>query len=101
MTTVAVPGPAAAARPLPYQLAIQALDGCRGAMVLCDTRQPGHPIVYANPAFLELTGYTIDQVLGRNCAFLHGPETDPTVCADMRRVLAQGEKFSPVQEVEP
>jgi hypothetical protein len=34
------------------------------------------PIVYASPGFLELTGYPVSEVLGRNCRFLQGPDTD-------------------------
>ena len=37
---------------------------------------PDMPIVYASDAFLNLTGYARDEVLGRNCRFLGGPDTD-------------------------
>ncbi len=96
MLTVVGPIPAAAARPLPNHVLMQALDASRAAMVLCDLRLPGSPVVYANPAFIELTGFTLDQVLGRSCAFLHGPETDADVCADIRRAIVQGKKLTTV-----
>jgi len=73
---------------------MQALNACQGAMVLCHIQGPGQPIVYANPAFLALTGYTLEQVLGRNCAFLHGPDTEPDARAEIRRAVAQGEKLT-------
>lgn len=35
-----------------------------------------YPLVYVSPGFVELTGYTREECLGRNCRFLQGPETD-------------------------
>ena len=35
---------------------------------------------YASEGFLKLTGYTREQVIGRNCRFLQGPKTDQKVC---------------------
>ncbi|WP_395725904.1 PAS domain-containing protein [Nakamurella sp.] len=40
-----------------------------------------HPLVYANESFLRLTGYLAADILGRNCRFLQGPETDRTEVA--------------------
>ena len=57
-------------------------------MVVSDPRLPDHPIVFANQAFLDTTGYTADAVIGRNCRFLQGPETDPAAIAAIREALA-------------
>ncbi len=46
-------------------------------MIITDPRKPDNPIVFANSAFLALSGYTRDEVLGTNCRFLQGPDTDP------------------------
>ncbi|KAK0640889.1 vivid PAS protein VVD [Cercophora newfieldiana] len=43
------------------------------AMILCDLTQPDQPIVYANDAFCFMTGYTAEEVKGRNCRFLQAP----------------------------
>ncbi len=45
-------------------------------MVITDPRQTDNPIVMANRAFLDASGYDVDEVIGRNCRFLQGPETD-------------------------
>ncbi|MBR2537428.1 MAG: PAS domain-containing protein [Hyphomicrobium sp.] len=45
-------------------------------MVFADPRKPDCPIVNANDAFCKMTGYELSEVLGRNCRFLQGPETD-------------------------
>ncbi len=63
-------------------------------MVLTDARQPDHPIVFANPAFCRLTGYSAAEVLGRNCRFLQGPDTDRGAVARVRAAVSRGEPVS-------
>lgn len=46
-------------------------------LTLSDPRQPDDPLIYANAPFYQLTGYSPDQALGRNCRFLQGRETGP------------------------
>ena len=67
---------------------VAALESTRHPMVVTDPRLPDNPIVFANPAFLALTGYGADEVLGRNCRFLQGPDTDPAVVARVRDAVA-------------
>ncbi len=43
------------------------------ALLLCDLEQTDTPIVYASDPFLVLTGYSQDEVIGRNCRFLQAP----------------------------
>ncbi len=47
------------------------------ALVLTNPHLPDNPIVYANQAFARITRYTVEAVVGRNCRFLQGPDTDP------------------------
>lgn len=54
------------------ELALVAVERTRMPMVVSDPRQPDAPIVLANQAFLDLTGYTSDEVLGRNCRSCKG-----------------------------
>ncbi len=65
----------------------QAVNQSRLALCLTDPGQPDNPIVYANAAFLELTGYHEVEVLGRNCRFLQGPDTDPQAVVRVRRAI--------------
>jgi PAS domain S-box-containing protein len=46
--------------------------------------------VYASDGFLALTGYTRQQVVGRNCRFLQGPDTDAATVAKLREGIAAG-----------
>lgn len=64
------------------------------AMVITDTSLPDHPIVFANVAFLRLTGYRKAEVLGRNCRFLQGPQTDPGTVAVLRRAIQQRQEIA-------
>lgn len=72
------------------ELALVAIERTRMPMVICDARTAGTPIMLANQAFLDLTGYPADEVLGRNCRFLQGPATDPHAVQAIRDGLATG-----------
>ena len=65
----------------PFAAAVRAT---RMAMIITDPRQASNPIVFANAAFLALTGYSQDEVLGRNCRFLQGRDTDPAAVEAIR-----------------
>ncbi|MCR5859429.1 PAS domain-containing protein [Mesorhizobium sp. J428] len=69
----------------PFAAAIRAT---RMPMLITDPRQFDNPIVFANDAFLRLTGYDREEVLGRNCRFLQGPETDPLAIEKIRTAIA-------------
>ena len=53
------------------------------ASVITGAREADNPIVAVNEAFRQLTGYRDDEIVGRNCRFLGGPDTEP----EARRVL--------------
>lgn len=57
-------------------------------MVITDPRQPGNPIVFANDAFLKLTGFDLHEIIGRNCRFLQGRETDREDVGRLRAAIA-------------
>lgn len=69
-------------------LALIAVERTRMPMVIADARQPDNPIVLANQAFLNLTGYAAEEVIGRNCRFLQGTGTSPEAVAAVRRAVA-------------
>jgi PAS domain S-box-containing protein len=58
------------------------------AAVVSDPRLPDNPIIECNEPFLELTGYTRREVIGRNCRFLTGPGTEPWLSDKMREGIA-------------
>ncbi len=69
----------------------QAMAQTHLAICLCDPHQEDMPVVFANRAFLKLTGYEEHEVIGRNCRFLQGPKTDPETVAHIRRSLEREE----------
>merc|ERR1712238_215177 len=72
-----------------FQL-IDSLSAGQQNFVLSDPRLPDNPIVFATPGFYKLTGYTTEQVLGRNCRFLQGSGTDPKTVDIVRKAIQSG-----------
>jgi len=72
-----------------FQL-IDSLSAGQQNFVLSDPRLPDNPIVFATPGFYRLTGYTPEQVLGRNCRFLQGSGTDPKAVDIVRKAIQSG-----------
>jgi len=69
---------------------MNALSGSQQNFAISDPTLPDNPIVYVSQGFLDLTGYTLDQVLGRNCRFLQGPGTDQSAVAVIRKGIEEG-----------
>ncbi|MEE7505987.1 PAS domain S-box protein [Methylobacterium sp. C33D] len=69
-------------------LLFTAADKTRMAMIVTDPNLPDNPIVFANRAFLQLSGYAAEELIGRNCRFLQGPATDPADIARIRAAIA-------------
>ena len=57
----------------PFAAAVRAT---RMAMIVTDPRKHDNPIVFVNDAFLKLSGYERDEIMGQNCRFLQGEDTD-------------------------
>jgi PAS domain S-box-containing protein len=71
------------------QLRDRAIAASSSGIFIADAYQPGTPIVFVNPAFERLTGYTAKDVLGYSYRFLQGPDTDPAAFAEIRRALQE------------
>ncbi len=72
-----------------HRLATRAIEASTVGVVIVDTKAPDMPMVSVNPAFEEITGYTSEEVLGSNCRFLQGTETDQTALNELRHALAE------------
>lgn len=66
----------------------QLVAGSPLAAVVTNPRKPDNPIEAVNSAFCTLTGYRRDEIIGRNCRFLAGAETEPWVTAELRQAIA-------------
>jgi diguanylate cyclase (GGDEF)-like protein/PAS domain S-box-containing protein len=100
----AVPGAAPAPRPAAPARAVvpavpagagepllqRALAASTSGITIADMRRPDQPLVYVNRAFEELAGYRSEELLGRNCRFLQGPDTDADAIQRLRTAIAEG-----------
>lgn len=71
----------------PFAAAVRAT---RMPMVVTDPAQHDNPIVFCNVAFQTLTGYAREEIIGRNCRFLQGPETDEATVDKVRSAIKAG-----------
>lgn len=78
------------------QLLRRALAASSSGVCIADLSLPDQPIVYVNPAFERLSGLSAAEVLGRNCRFLQGPDTDVRAVASLRAAIAAGRDWSGV-----
>lgn len=60
------------------------------SVVITDACAPDNPIVFVNPAFVRLTGYRSEDILGRNCRFLQGMDTAQPARKRIRGALLIG-----------
>lgn len=78
---------------IPFVLS-QILDTCVNGVTLSDPDQPDNPIIYANEAFEKITGYTRDEIIGRNCRFLQGEDRDQPEIERIRKALREHESVT-------
>ncbi|NES94221.1 MAG: PAS domain S-box protein [Desertifilum sp. SIO1I2] len=67
----------------------QAIIASNNGVVISDMQHPKQALIYCNPAFEKLTGYAQAEILGRNCRFLQGPETDPATVEELRQCIRE------------
>jgi PAS domain S-box-containing protein len=67
-----------------------AIENSTSGLTIADARQPDMPLVYINPAFEKITGYSISETMNRNCRFLQGTDTDQPAIRELRAAIAEG-----------
>ena len=65
----------------------RAIAATSTGVTISDATHPEHPIIYCNPAFESMTGYRREEILGKNCQFLQGSDTDPVAVEIIRNAL--------------
>lgn len=65
----------------------RAIKAASQGIVITDPNRSDNPIVYVSPGFERLTGYSSNEVIGRNCRFLQGRDTSPESTAVIRKAL--------------
>lgn len=81
---------AASLRGSAEQLTARAVLASGTSFTISDARLPDRPLVWVNPAFEQLTGYSAATAVGRDCRFLQGPGTDREDVARVRAALEAG-----------
>lgn len=68
----------------------RALAATTNGVTIADVTRPDHPLIYVNTAFEKLSGLRAEDVLGVNCRFLQGEDTDPAAIRRIREAIADG-----------
>jgi PAS domain S-box-containing protein len=71
-------------------LFVEAVRLTRMPMLVTDATLPGNPITFANPAFVELSGYSLDELLGQEPHFMNGEGTDPAAIRSYTAAMHAG-----------
>lgn len=66
---------------------LEMIESSAVAAVISDPRLPDNPIIACNAPFQRLTGYDREEIVGRNCRFLHGPGTEPKLSDTLRQAI--------------
>ncbi len=77
-----------------HDIFFAAVKTTRMPMIVTDPHQPDNPVIFCNDAFTFMTGYSEDEIVGTNCRFLQGPETDREAIAQVRAAIANQEEVS-------
>lgn len=68
-----------------------AFKATRMPMIVTDPNQSDNTIIFCNEAFRKMTGYSDDEIIGRNCRFLQGPDTDRETVSKIREAIVAGQ----------
>jgi PAS domain S-box-containing protein len=71
-------------------LFVEAVRRTRMPMLVTDATLPGNPIVFANQAFVDLSGYSMDELLGQDSHFMNGEGTDPEAIRRYETAITDG-----------
>jgi PAS domain S-box-containing protein len=69
---------------------VEAVRVTRMPMLVTDATLPGNPITFVNPAFVGLSGYELEELLGQNPHFMNGPRTDPQAIKKYETAMNEG-----------
>ncbi|MEM8963748.1 MAG: PAS domain-containing protein, partial [Acidobacteriota bacterium] len=82
---------------LPPSALTEVFDHISNGVTIADATQEDMPLVYANRTFETVTGYGSDDVIGRNCRFLQGSDTDNEAVETIRHICNRRTKLGDSQ----
>jgi diguanylate cyclase (GGDEF)-like protein/PAS domain S-box-containing protein len=72
------------------RLLYRAVAASSNGIVISDSKLPDEPLIYVNRSFELMTGYSSEEILGRNCRFLQGTDRDESALLEIRAALHEG-----------
>lgn len=72
----------------------RSIEASSNGILITEGPESDYSLIYANPAFERITGYDLNEALGRNCRFLQGPDSEAERCTDIRQALQAREEIS-------
>ncbi|MEP6490722.1 EAL domain-containing protein [Microcoleus vaginatus GB2-A3] len=72
------------------QMMERAIESCSNGIAITDATVADNPIIYVNPSFERITGYRRDELMGKNCRFLQGTDTDTAAAKQLRIAIEEG-----------
>lgn len=72
------------------QMMERAIESCSNGIAITDATLADNPIIYVNPSFQRITGYSRDELIGKNCRFLQGSDTDTAAAKQLRTAIEEG-----------
>jgi PAS domain S-box-containing protein len=73
-----------------WRLLSVAIDAANNCICITDPNQEDNPLIYVNRGFENLTGYSRDEVIGRNCRFLQSDDRDQPSIRELRTAIREG-----------
>lgn len=67
----------------------RSIEASSNGILIADAKAPDLPIIYANSSFERMTGYSREEILGRNCRFLQGPDTEENRRLEIRKAIEE------------
>lgn len=77
-------------RNINFEVLQRVVEASRSPLIITDNSLADNPIIYSNQAFLDLTGYGLSEIIGKNCRFLQGAETDKSTVKQLRDAVQNG-----------
>ena len=77
-----------------FNIIIKAVNAAKQGITIADISLPDQPLIFVNPAFLCLTGYPLNEIIGRNCRFLQGKDTDHDAVDKIRKAIKAGNEIT-------
>jgi len=68
----------------------QVLESVANGITISDAKSDDLPLIYVNPAFEQMTGYSMAEIFGKNCRFLQGPDKNQLGLKPIRQALLEG-----------